>query len=93
MELLGKLQEAIGRGDVCEPYSVASGAAPDLELTLEAKATGQVIKFRMWRVEIEQWRDIDPLTRTPVAGPSHLKIVGDVESTEQLPVPEENKPQ
>lgn len=87
VDLLNRLQEAIGHGDTCAPYSVAPGVEPDVELTIEAKATGQVIRFNLWRAEIEQWRDTDPLTQTPVAGPAHLKIVGDIAKTEQLSPP------
>jgi len=91
IELLNKLQEAIGQGDTCGSYPVSPGTEPNVELTIEAKATGQIVRFNLWRAEIEQWRDIDPLTKTPVAGPAHLKIVGDIARSEQLSPPQEEK--
>lgn len=85
VELFEKIKTAIGQGDVCAPYATLPGAEPDIELTVKTKRTGQVITFHMWRAEIEQWRDIDPLTKTPVAtSPTHLKIVGDVAKIEQM---------
>jgi hypothetical protein len=85
VELFEKIKAAIGQGDVCPPHTIVAGTEPDIELTINAKATGQVIKFHLWQVAIEQWRDIDPLTKTPVAGsPTHLKIIGDVAKIEQM---------
>jgi len=87
VELLDKIKVAFGQGDICGPYSIPPGAEPDIELTLEAKATGQVVKFHLWRVEIEQWRDLDPITKTPVAGPGHIKLIGDIAKSEQVSPP------
>lgn len=92
VDLLNKLQESIGHGDLCGPYSVAPGAEPDIVLTLEAKATGQVIRFHLWRAEIEQWRDIDPITKAPAPGPAHLKIIGDLAKSEQVSPPRDVVP-
>lgn len=94
VELFEKIKTAIGQGDVCPPYMMVAGVEPDIELTINAKSTGQVIKFHLWQVAFEQWRDIDPLTKTPVTGPTHLKIIGDIAKIEQmLPIKkEEPKP-
>jgi hypothetical protein len=79
VELFEKIKTAIGQGDVCAPYQTRPSAEPGIELTVKTKRTGQIITFHLWQVAIEQWQDIDPLTKTPVAGsPTHLKIIGDV---------------
>ena len=89
-EIFGKLQAAIGRGDICAPYSVAPGTEPDVELTIRIGSNGQVLRFNLWRAEIEQWRDTDPMTNTPVSGPVHLKIIGDIAKMEKIPLGQGN---
>lgn len=83
VDLFNKIEAAIGQGDVCGPFSVPPGTEPDIEIAVKIKKTGQVVVFHMWRAEIEQWRDVDPITSTPVSGYARLKIIGDIAKVEQ----------
>jgi hypothetical protein len=91
VELFEKIKTAIGQGDVCALYTIAPGTEPDIEITIEAKTTGQIVKFHLWKAEVEQWRDVDPITKTPVSGPTHLKIIGEIAKTEQISPPKKEE--
>jgi hypothetical protein len=92
VDLFNKIQAAIGQGDVCGQFSMPSDAEPDVELTVRHKKSGQVVVFHLWRAEIEQWRDIDPLTKTPITGYARLKIIGDTAKVEQTIRPKQAEP-
>jgi len=82
VEFLTKLQTMIANGDICAP---CSKDCEPVEITISTKSAGQVAKFIMRQINIEQWKDVD----LSGSEQKRLKIIGDIIALEQAGKPQE----